>query len=131
MARQSRAVYLRSAGSADDEALATIASGENPDGTAFSTAVTATPSTTGTLANVASSATVVTLQALNTSRLGWTVWNDSTSVLYLKFGSGASATSCTVKIAADGYYELPFLYTGVITGIWASANGNARVTEFV
>jgi hypothetical protein len=59
------------------------------------------------------------------------VWNDSTSILYLKFGSTASATSATVKLVADAYYELPDdpVYTGIITGIWVSATGSARVTE--
>ena len=50
-------------------------------------------------------------------------------ILYVKFGTTASATSYTVKMVADAYYEVPFGYTGRIDGIWASANGNARVTE--
>lgn len=83
-----------------------------------------------TLANVASSATSVTLQAANPKRRGWLVFNDSTAILYVKFGATASATSYVVQIAAGGYYEMPNpIYTGVIDGIWASANGNARVTE--
>jgi hypothetical protein len=84
---------------------------------------------TGTLANVASSASSVTLMASNASRLGATIHNDSTQVLYVKFGTTASATSYTVKMVADAYYEVPFGYTGRIDGIWASANGNARITE--
>lgn len=84
---------------------------------------------TATLANVAASASSVTLQASNTSRLGWMFVNDSTSAVYVKFGSAASTTSYTVKVAAGGYYELPFGYNGIITGIWDSATGNARVTE--
>lgn len=86
---------------------------------------------TATLANVASSATSVTLQASNANRLGWNVFNDSTAVLYVKFGATASATSFVVELAALGYYEMPsaLTYKGIIDGIWASANGNARVTE--
>jgi hypothetical protein len=84
---------------------------------------------TGTLANVASSASSVTLLASNANRLGATIHNDSTQILYVKFGTTASATSYTVKMVADAYYEVPFGYTGRIDGIWASANGNARVTE--
>lgn len=87
-------------------------------------------SATGTLSNVASSATSVTLLASNASRLGATIYNDSTAILYVKLNSGAaSATSYTVQVAANGYYEVPSRYSGAITGIWASANGNARVTE--
>lgn len=89
-------------------------------------------SATATLANVASSVSVVTLQAANTARRGWTVYNDSTAVLYVKFGAGASATSYVVQLAAGGYYEMAApIFTGIITGIWAAANGNARVTELV
>jgi len=89
------------------------------------------PCATATLANVSGSASSVTLQAANTARKAWSVWNDSTAILYLKFGSTASATSATVKMVADAYYELPDdpVYTGIITGIWVSATGSARVTE--
>lgn len=84
---------------------------------------------TGTLANVSGSASSVTLQASNTARKGLTIWNDSTSILYIKFGTTASATSATAKLVADAYYEVPYGYTGIVTGIWVSATGNARVTE--
>lgn len=88
-------------------------------------------SATATLTNVASSATSVSLLASNSGRLGATFFNDSTQVLYLKFGATASISSYTVQLAALGYYEMPtpHLYTGAIDGIWASANGNARITE--
>lgn len=83
-----------------------------------------------TLSNVASSASSVTLKAANAARRGLAIFNDSEAVLYVKFGATASASSFTVKIAADGFYEMPQpIYQGVVDGIWASANGNARVTE--
>jgi hypothetical protein len=78
---------------------------------------------------VAGSATSVAVLASNTSRKGATIWNDSTALLYLNFGATASTTACTVKLKSDDYYEVPFGYTGVINGIWASATGSARVTE--
>ena len=86
-------------------------------------------STTATLSNVASSASSVTLLASNTLRRGATIYNDSTQVCFVKFGTTASNTSFTVRLASQDYYEVPFGYTGRIDGIWASANGNARVTE--
>lgn len=90
----------------------------------------ASPATAASLTNVASSATNVTLKAANASRRGLTIFNDSEAVLYVKFGATASASSFTVKIAAGGYYEMPLpIYVGIVDGIWASANGNARVTE--
>ena len=85
--------------------------------------------TTSSLSNVASSATSVTLLSSNILRLGATIYNDSTAILYVKFGTTASTTSFTIKMQPDGYYEIPFGYTGRIDGIWASATGSARVME--
>ncbi len=82
-----------------------------------------------TLANVASSATNVTCLASNPNRLGATIYNDSLQPAFIKFGATASATSFTYKMEGAGTLELPFGYTGVVDCIWASANGNARVTE--
>lgn len=89
-----------------------------------------TRTSTATLSNVSGSASSVNLLASNANRDGATIYNDSTAVLYVKLGSTASTSSFTVKVAAGGYYELPFGYTGTIDGIWSAANGSARVTEF-
>lgn len=80
--------------------------------------------------NISSSATVVTLLAANNARKAAAVYNDSTSVLYLKLGSSASSVSKKITMAAGSYYELPApAYTGIITGTWATVNGHADVTE--
>jgi hypothetical protein len=84
---------------------------------------------TATVASVASSATNVTLLAANANRKGAAVYNESTAVLKLKLGATASATSYTIQVAAGGYYEVPFGFTGRIDGLWASADGSARITE--
>lgn len=87
---------------------------------------------TATLANVSGSASSVTLQTSNAARRWWACHNDSTAILYVKFGSTASATSYTVKLQPDAYYEMIApAYTGIITGIWASATGSARMTEMI
>lgn len=84
-----------------------------------------------TTANVASSATNVTLFAANAGARARAVYNDSSAVLYLKFGATASATSYTVQLAAGAYYAFSApCYTGQVDGIWASANGAARTTEW-
>ena len=87
--------------------------------------------TTATLSNVAASLVSTTILAANTNRKGATVYNDTAGTLRLAFAATASATSFTVAIAAAGYYELPVRYTGVISGIFATATGAARVTEMV
>jgi hypothetical protein len=93
--------------------------------------VSATAPQSATLANVASSASSVTLFAASGSVKGRAVYNDSTAVLYLKFGTSASSSSYTVQLAAGAYYEFPQpAYGGVVDGIWASANGNARTTQW-
>jgi hypothetical protein len=86
---------------------------------------------TATLANVNASHTSSTaLFASNANAIGRTVHNDSTAILYLKFGTTASATSFTAKVAPDAYYEFPTpVYTGAVEGLWVATNGAARCTE--
>jgi hypothetical protein len=88
-------------------------------------------SSTGSPASVASSAASVTVLAANAARLGATVFNESTQILYLLLQTGgtASLTTYTLQMAGGGYYEVPFQYNGALIGIWAAANGFARVTE--
>ena len=104
--------------------------GAGPTGTGAQR-VTESNVSAATLANVASSASSVTLQASNASRRGLSCFNDSTATLYLKFGATASATSFTVQVGPGGYYETPQpIYSGIVDGIWSAANGNARMTEW-
>lgn len=85
---------------------------------------------TGTQTIVVSANTDTTILASNTNRLGATVYNDSIQILYLLLANSTSSnTVYTVQLAAGSYYEVPFGYKGVLKGLWASANGNARVTE--
>jgi hypothetical protein len=88
-------------------------------------------SSTGTKSNVGGAATSTTILASNANRLGMSIYNDSAAILYLDTTGGtASATSYTAQVAPGGYYEMPFHYTGLVTGIWASATGTARVVEY-
>ena len=80
--------------------------------------------------NVTAAATSQQLSAANDGRRFWSIFNDSTAVCYLKFGTTASTTSFTVKLDAGAYYEMPpNLYAGRIDAIWSSATGTGRVTE--
>jgi hypothetical protein len=88
---------------------------------------------TATLANVSDTASSTAILASNANRVGFAVFNDSTSALYLKFGTTASSTAFTVKLDAGAYYELAGngVYTGPLDGVWVSdASGAARVTEW-
>jgi hypothetical protein len=86
---------------------------------------------TGTVTAVASSVSVVTLLAANAARVGAMIYNSSTTgTLYVKLGSAASLTSWSVQLDPGGYWEMPRrYYTGIITGIWTVASGDAKVTE--
>jgi hypothetical protein len=84
-----------------------------------------------TLSNVADQDTNIQLLASNANRRGVIIHNDSPGILYVKYGTTASTTSYTYKIAADGTWDMPMpIYTGQIDGIWtSSASGSARITE--
>jgi hypothetical protein len=84
---------------------------------------------TATRSDVTSVATTTTILAANANRLGAVIYNDSTKLLYLKFGATASLTDFTVVLRQGDNYEVPFNYTGRIDGIWSAANGAARMTE--
>jgi hypothetical protein len=86
---------------------------------------------TGTPANVAASATSVTVLAANAARKGALIVNDSSAALYLLFAaSAASTTSYSVKLNPGETLVLEQGdYAGEIRGIWTVAAGNARVTE--
>ena len=83
-----------------------------------------------TVTSVASSATNVTLLAANTDRKFASFYNDSNKACFLKLGATASSTSFSIKIRPEGHYiiDVP-VYTGIIDGIWTSANGSMRITE--
>lgn len=81
--------------------------------------------------SVGDSAGSVQLLAANADRTGFKIFNDSTAILYIKYGATASTSSFTVRLTPYGLHEsdLP-VYRGLIHGIWASdAGGNARITE--
>lgn len=106
----------------------TIASDQSPIPV---TADRAAVSTNTAVARVTTAGGVVILAA-NTLRKGATIANASGAILYLKFVAigTTSATSFTVRLVANAYYEVPFGYTGAISGIWASAGaGNALISE--
>lgn len=73
--------------------------------------------------------TVKNVLAANNDRKGASIFAESTCLILL--GSGASSTSYTLQMRAGDYFEVPFKYTGLITGITTSGSANVRVMEFV
>lgn len=92
-------------------------------------ATTSALGTIGTGSSVADSATVVTLQALNINRISLKVFNNSSAILYVREGAGATTSAFTWKLFTDEAIVIDD-YSGIVTGIWATApGGNAQVTE--
>jgi hypothetical protein len=84
-----------------------------------------------TLANVAEANASTQLAASSTTRRRFIVHNDTANILYLKFGSSASATSYTRKLAAAEHYEMDLPhYTGAIHGFSPGTGGTWRVTTY-
>jgi hypothetical protein len=100
----------------------------NPSGALTVEATSATPDT-GTVSTASVTNSNTTVLAANNQRLGATIYNEGTVNALIKLGSTASATSYTVRLIPDAYYEVPFGYTGIITGITASGTATCRVTE--
>lgn len=94
-----------------------------------SVTVCETPAESAVVTSVPASIAAVDLLTANTLRRGASIYNNSSSELFIKLGAGASSTSFTYRAATNSYFEVPFNYTGLITGVWASANGAALVTE--
>jgi hypothetical protein len=96
-----------------------------------SVTVTRSTSSAATPISVAASIASVSLLSANSARNGTTIWNNSTANLYVELGVTATTSAFTARLSAGGYYEVPFTYTGVISGIWDAANGSALVREFI
>ena len=85
---------------------------------------------TATLANVSTSTTVATLLASNANRRSAVIYNDGTSIMYVKFGSAATSTSFTYRVSPGQHLEFQIpCYTGIVTGILDAGAATARVTE--
>ena len=80
--------------------------------------------------SVTSSATNSTLLAANSNRKGVLLYNNSTSILYIKYGAVSSLSDHSLAIGPGGYFEFPPpIYIGIVDCIWSVANGSAKITE--
>jgi len=101
-------------------------------GNAVTPASAIVPASTSAITAVTSAIADTIILSSNAARKGAVIYNESTAILYLRLSSGvASATAYSVQVPANGTYKIELNeYTGIIKGIWAAANGFARVTEF-
>lgn len=102
-----------------------------PSGTNTIGSINVSGTSTSSLTSIAASVTGVVLLAANPNRKMTTIFNDSTSNMYLALGSSVSTTNFTTLIKSMGYYEFPLpVYLGSVNAIWDVAVGSARITEF-
>lgn len=95
------------------------------------------------LSNPASSTASAVVLAANPLRKGARILNNSTSIFYGLYGTSAASASLysfvlapltaspIVPAGLPSYEDIPANWIGPVTGIWASANGNLLITEFV
>jgi len=69
------------------------------------------------------------LLAANEHRITAHIYNNSTSTLYIKYGTGAGIGSFTNKQVGAGKLATITDYKGIIHGYWSAAVGDAQVTE--
>lgn len=96
----------------------------------YNTAADETPDV-ATITTVTASTSSTVVLAANIQRQSAIFYNASTAICYLAFGSTASPTAYSVQIAANGNYTLSVpIYTGEISAVWVSANGELVVTTY-
>ena len=82
--------------------------------------------------NIPSSTSAQTFVADNGNRVGLMIYNNSTANLYIAVNFTATTSDFSIKMAPNGYYEMPRgYYTDEVTGIWDAAEGSALVTEII
>ena len=105
------------------EALVTTLQADVADGIRLPNATTG-----GTGPTDFTSTSYGTIATASTGRLGCTIFNSGPGNLHVLLGTATASTSAfTVRLSAGDYYEVPFNYTGLIGGIFATA-GTAEVT---
>lgn len=76
---------------------------------------------TTVVSSTISSLTNFTLMSANPARKKATFFKEGTGIAYIKLGATATATSYTVQLSGNGYYETPEAYTGRIDVIFSTA----------
>jgi hypothetical protein len=87
-----------------------------------------TVASTSSVNAVSTSGTSATLASASSGRLRIVIVNDSSAVLFVKYGATASSADWTVKLAPDSTLDED-AYTGRIDAVLSTGTGTARVTE--
>ena len=83
-----------------------------------------------TVTSVASSGSSVALIAANPDRNILIITNASTAILYVLLGGGTATATTAHSWQMASLASVNFgAFRGAVSGIWASANGSAQITE--
>lgn len=86
---------------------------------------------TASVSSVANSGSSFTVLSSNSSAVGRSIYNDSSTNVYIKFGTTATTSDFTHKMSPGSFWEIPQpLYTGRIDAIASAATGSLRITEW-
>lgn len=88
-------------------------------------------STVSTVTQVNSSTSNVSLLATNTSRKGAVLYNNSSSLCYIKLGTTSSSSNFTIAMQPLSTFIIDAnpIWLGEIDAIWVTANGSMQITE--
>ena len=89
----------------------------------------AVTSTTATSEPVASATVSTVLLAANINRKGATFYSASSARLSINLGDTASVADHLIQLDLGDYWELPFGYTGVVSGVWSAVSSSVLVGE--
>lgn len=96
--------------------------------------VTTAPSSGSKITAIQDSASPTVILAANAARKGGVIFNTASTLLYLALSEDDEPSTMlfSYRLGQNGFIEIPFGYTGMIQGMWATdANdGAAMVTEF-
>lgn len=82
--------------------------------------------------SLTASVTSQTLIPANPDRKTFTIFNDSTSICFVRFGDGVNSANFMFKLAASDYYEsIKPPFPGNVSIVWVSATGSAKWTEIL
>lgn len=85
---------------------------------------------TGSLSNISNANATTDVLSSNPLRQGLVLSNDSTTTVYIAFGSGALSSAYTFLLSPGAvYFMSPPIYTGRVTSFALASTGTLRVTE--
>lgn len=92
--------------------------------------VAALPIRSNNLVSISASTDPILLLPANDNRKALSIYNDSSDVLWIKFGSGITSSFYNFEMPKKSLWESEFYtFNGEIWGLWPTASGSALISE--